>query len=430
MTIHTIQEGDTIKSIAETYDVPVSRIEKDNDLAPHAILSVGHALMITYPLETYIVKAGDTLDSIAGAFGVTKLELLRNNPQFSDISSLTEGEEVIIRYENKENQIYVNGFINYSIDLKVLKKTLPYLTYLTIMNYMIQEGGGFMSIQEEPIIKMARQYGVAPLMFVSSFDIYGTENYETIHHLLNDPEAKELFILQISNTLKRKDYYGLYLGFQNILEEDLKLYAEFVEKITNTLNNDGFEVFVSLIPYTFGFTLENPNNNPYFSQIGQAANYVTLMTYQWLSQTIPEFADTGAYFLDAYVRYAVTQIPPDKIYLGLGRIAYDWYFPYTQDNELGHFISDFGAVNLANQYNTTIYLEENSQLPYYYYTDWAGLEHFIWYKDARTVDAIIDIIYKYGLRGVAVWNVMYYFSPTFIVLNTQYDIVHILNNTI
>lgn len=429
MIIHEVQKGDTANSIATKYKIPVSRLQRDNDLTPNANLNIGQALMITYPIKTYVVQSGDTLKSIATAFGVTELELLRNNPQLSDTNALTDGMELVIRYNNKEKQIYVNGFTNAFIDLQVLKKTLPYLTYITILNYMIQKDGGLIAIRDEPIIKLARAYGVAPIMFLSAFDVYGTENYETTHILLNSQEFQDILIQNTLNILEQKDYYGLYLGFQQILNDDLNLYADFVKNITDSLNSQGYEVFVSLTPSTFNFTPDNPNTESYFYQIGQAANYVTLMTYQWISSTIPQFAETGAYFLDAYVRYTVTQIPPDKIYLGLGRIAYDWPYPYFEEKASGNFMSDYGALNLANQYNVPINLENNTKAPYYYYTDWAGLEHFVWYKDARTVDAIINLIFQYGLKGLAIWNVMYYFSPTFIVLNTQYDIVSVLNNT-
>ena len=105
MTIHVIQNGDTIKSIAEKYNVPVKRLEIDNDLAPYANLSIGHALMITHPLETYIAKEGDTLDSIAEAFDVTKAQSrvpLGNGMYGYDFSyELIDGRYVLQAYIDK-----------------------------------------------------------------------------------------------------------------------------------------------------------------------------------------------------------------------------------------------------------------------------------------------------------------------------------------
>lgn len=429
MIIHTVQKGDTVNSIAEQYNIPVSRLEKDNDLAPYSNLSIGQALMITYPAETYIVKEGDTLESIAAANGITRIDLLRNNPQLSGESSLTAGTELIIRFNNKEKQIYVNGFANSFININILRRTLPFLTYITILNYKIQEDGSLIDIPDEDIIRVSREYGVAPIMFISAFDIYGTENEETIHNLLNNSEARLNLIQNTLNILNSKNYYGLYLGFEHIAQEDLQLYSDFVKNITDSLNLEGYEVFVSLIPSTFNYSPGSPGNEPYFAEIGQAANYVTLLIYQWMKSTISQYENTGVYYLNEYISYAVTQIPPEKIFLGLGRIAYDWAYPYSEEKASGDFISDYGALNLANQYNATIYLDTPSQAPYYYYTDLAGLEHFVWYKDARTVDAIVSLIFKYGLKGIAIWNVMYYFSPTFIVINSQYDIVSVLNST-
>jgi len=125
MIIHTVQPGDTINSIAELYNIPEIRLQQDNDLPPGAILNVGRALMIINPEQTYVVQSGDTLASIANSFGVTILQLIRNNPQLSVRESFTLilGEELIISYNNKEKKIKVNGFANSFINSQVLKRT-------------------------------------------------------------------------------------------------------------------------------------------------------------------------------------------------------------------------------------------------------------------------------------------------------------------
>jgi spore germination protein len=428
MTIHTVVSGETVESIAAIYSIPVSRLEKDNDLAPNSVINIGQALMITFPTQTSIVKQGDTLESIAKAFNITVIELLRNNPALTVETPLTPGDELVIGYNNKEKKIYVNGFANSFINESVLKKTLPFLTYITILNYLVKPDGSLEDIQDENVIQISKAYGVAPIMFLSTFDVYGNEDIDTIHNLLVNKNMQSDLIQNTLNMLRSKGYYGIFVGFQNVLKNDLPLYSDFIKSLSDTMKQNGYIVFVALIPSTFGFTPEIAGTDPSFSAIGQAADYVVLMTYQWRSSTISEFAETGVFFLEEYIKYAAPQIPLEKAFLGLDRIAYDWAYPYSAVEASGNFISDSGAVNLANQYNSTIFLDEPTQAPYYYYTDLAGLQHFVWYKDARTGDAIINLIFQYGLKGVAIWNVMYYYSAAFIVINTQYDIVTVIKS--
>jgi len=79
------------------------------------------------------------------------------------------------------------------------------------------------------------------------------------------------------------------------------------------------------------------------------------------------------------------------------------------------------AISLANQLGVQIQFDEPTQTPFFYYND-VGIDHFVWFKDARSADAIVGLVTEYGLKGVAVWNIMYYYIPTWLVINSQYDI--------
>ena len=84
MTIHVVQQGDTINSIADFYRVPVNRIIIDNELKNPERLVLGESIVITFPETTYIVQDGDTLLEIANKSGISVIQLLRNNPFLSD----------------------------------------------------------------------------------------------------------------------------------------------------------------------------------------------------------------------------------------------------------------------------------------------------------------------------------------------------------
>jgi spore germination protein len=432
MTIHTVERGDTIYSIAERYIIPYERLQKDNILSPNDSLNIGRALIITYPEQTHIVQDGDTLASIASTYGVGLIQLLRNNPELSDRVnySLIIGEELIISYNNEGKKLKVNGFANVFISIDVLRKTLPFLTYITILNYRVTPTGDLIDINDTNVIQISKEYGVAPLMFISALDEQGRGSYGTTRSILINPEYTTALINNVRIILREKDYYGLFIGFQNILLEDMPLYIDFVANITDQLNREGYEVFVSLVPSTFGFSLDIPYDFTYYSDIGQATNNVTLITYQWTSSFIPQFAQTTASYLKAYLDFVVTQIPPEKIFLGLTRIAYDWELPYVEGETLGRFLTNALAINLASQVEATIQYDEVHQTPYFNYFSLGGVEHFVWFKDARTIDAITNLVYDYGLKGIAVWNIMYYYPETWLVLNSQYDIETILENTL
>lgn len=103
------------------------------------------------------------------------------------------------------------------------------------------------------------------------------------------------------------------------------------------------------------------------------------------------------------------QIPPEKIFLGLTRIAYDWELPYVEGETSGSALTNLDAINLANQTGSVINYDETTKTPYFYYNT-SGVEHFVWYKDARTIDALLELVVSKGLKGLSIWNLMYYLA--------------------
>ena len=67
MTIHVVQAGETVGSIAESYGVDPARLAADNAVPPSGALAVGQTLVVRFPRQVHAVRAGETLASIAEA---------------------------------------------------------------------------------------------------------------------------------------------------------------------------------------------------------------------------------------------------------------------------------------------------------------------------------------------------------------------------
>lgn len=422
--LHMVQAGDTISSIAEQYQIPVNRLMEDNDLTPRDKLNIGQIIIIIYPKLTYTVKPGDTLYDIAQANGVSIMELLRNNPSLSNRDYLEVGEELIISYDNKEKKIEINGMAFSFINEQILKKTLPFLTYITVMGYQVDEQGNLLDIDDTLIIQMAIDYGVVPLMLVYSLDESRNGTPEVSHVLLNNPELQDVFMNNIINTLRTKGYYGAICGFQYILEEDLPKYTAFIKYASMRLQEAGFLCGSVLLPSTFGYVEGQPISHSYFAEIGQVNDGVILLTYQWATGYVPELNQTAYSYLKEYLDAVVAQIPPEKIYLGISRIAYEWELPYVENESVATSLTTPRALALASQYNSEILFDELTQFSYFFY-NFADVDHVVWFRDARYANAMLRLVDEYGIGGISVWNIMIYYT-IWVLINSQYDIQKLL----
>ena len=89
---YIVKKGDTLYSIALKNNLTVSELKKLNNLV-NDTLSIGQKLKITKPIvlnETYIVKQGDSLYSIAKKFNTTVNELKRLNNLDSNLLNINQ----------------------------------------------------------------------------------------------------------------------------------------------------------------------------------------------------------------------------------------------------------------------------------------------------------------------------------------------------
>lgn len=120
--------------------------------------------------------------------------------------------------------------------------------------------------------------------------------------------------------------------------------------------------------------------------------------------------------------YAVTEIPPEKIFMGIPNYGYNWALPYVRGESRATSISNVNAVLLALQYGAEIKYDETAQAPYFTYFDQLGTEHIVWFEDARSIQAKLNLIKEYGFYGAGYWNIMNFFPQNWIVLENNFTV--------
>ena len=147
-----------------------------------------------------------------------------------------------------------------------------------------------------------------------------------------------------------------------------------------------------------------------------------LHSYEWGYTYGPPMAVAPLPNVRAVLDYAVTEIPPHKIFLGVPNYGYDWPLPFVQGVTRAQSISNQRAIQLAIQYDIAIQYDETAQSPFFHYTDDAGTVHEVWFEDARSLSAKLRLIAEYGFLGGGVWNLMRPFSQLWLAADALYDI--------
>ena len=423
MTIHVVSAGETVAGIAESYGVDPARLAADNAVPPSGALAVGQTLVVRFPRTVHAVQPGETLFSIARDNSLTVRQLWRNNWFLGGTADLRPGDALVLSFfDEKLGAAATNGYAYPFIQDALLRRQLPYLTYLTPFTYGITASGGLLPLEDDALLAAARQAGTRPVMHLSTLTESGQFSTDRAVLVLTDPQVQDQLVSDVLQAVRTRGFAGVDVDFEYLPGAQAADYAAFLSRLQRLLHAQGAFLWAALAPKTSadqpGLLYEGHD----YAAIGAATDGVLVMAYEWGYTYGPPMAVAPLPNVRAVLDYAVTEIPPEKIFLGVPNYGYDWPLPFVQGTTRAQSISNQYAIELAIRYDIAIQYDEAAQSPFFHYTDDSGTVHEVWFEDARSMAAKLELIAEYGLQGAGFWNLMRPFSQTWLTLDSLYDI--------
>lgn len=336
MDIHVVRAGETVSSVAARYGVPAGILAGVNGIAPDAPLAVGQTLVVRHPRELHTVASGESVYSIALRYGLSVRTLYQNNPALGGRSALYPGQTLVIAYDDTPTRtLAVNAYSYPFIRGGLLDAALPYLTYLTPFTYGINADGTLLPLADEWLLAAAGQYRTAALMHLSTLTEEGRFDNARSTLILEDADAQDALVQSILETVQARHYFGLDVDFEYVLPEQREAYAAFITRLREALNPLGCPVVVALAPKTSAAQRGLLYEAHDYALLGAAANAVFLMTYEWGYTYGPPMAVAPLGQVRAVLDYALTAVAPEKIFMGIPLYGYDWPLPFVSGKTPG-----------------------------------------------------------------------------------------------
>lgn len=387
-------------------------------------------------MEIYVVKYGDSIDSIAASLGVDVKTLIYDN-QLIYPYELAVGQALFINRNtrNVSRTVSAGGYAYPFISPWVLEQTLPFLSELYVFSYGFTAQGELIPPaygEDDWMIAEALRFGTQPILTLTPFDESGNFNNQLIHSVVNNPDYTAELIQNLLQIMYEKGYQGVDIDFEYILAEDRDAFTDFVWQVAETMRANGFHTSVALAPKTsteqVGLLYEGKD----YRALGEAADHVLLMTYEWGYTYGPPMAVAPIHQVRRVVEYAMTQIPEQKIDLGIPNYGYDWPLPYMRGITKARTIGNIEAVRIAVANGAVIHFDDLSQSPFFHYINVEGsniggtsteTEHEVWFEDVRSLQAKFDLIQEYNLRGCGYWQIMQWFRANWLLLAERFYIL-------
>jgi spore germination protein YaaH len=134
-----------------------------------------------------------------------------------------------------------------------------------------------------------------------------------------------------------------------------------------------------------------------YAAIGDAADEVRLMAYDYHWAASPPGPVAPITWVQQVLDYAKTQIPAEKIVLGIPVAGYDWV------GDKGEPVSWLQCFGRTRAYHATLEYDRLTQSPSFRYTDEQGRAHEVWFENAESTNAKLQVAKAAGIRGVYLW---------------------------
>ncbi len=369
----------------------------------------------------HVVQKGDSLYTIGRRYGVTIEQLLAaNGPTVQP--TLIVGQAIVVPTPSeKMGEILVNGYAYPFIEKNTLYSSLPYLSMITPVSYGITAQGGLVELDDGDLVTIAENNNTLPVLMVTTLTESGSFSSANAAAVLSDVESRRTLAENIITKLQSRGYFGVDVDFEYIPPELKDEYTGFIQLLHSLAEPLGYKVLVSLAPKTSdaqrGLLYEAHD----YAALGAAADYALVMTYEWGYTYGPPMAVAPLDKVRQVMEYAASVIPPEKLLMGIPNYAYDWTLPYVRGSA-ADALTNNEAVELARQVGAEIEYDNTAQTPFFNYYDGAGRQHIVWFEDARSVAAKLQLVRDLNIAGVSIWTVMSFYKPMMSVIDGMFDI--------
>ncbi|NDI35562.1 glycosyl hydrolase family 18 protein [Chengkuizengella sediminis] len=291
-----------------------------------------------------------------------------------------------------------------STSLQALKTYHNYMNSISTATFGITNLGEIEGDYPTVALDFSKNNNIKTYAAIGNHDEDGFFSRDLANEVLNKSELRLKTINNIEALVKDYNFSGVNLDFENMYYYDRAIYTQFVDELSKRLQPQGYEVIVSVTAKTYD-DLDAAWSGAFdYAALGEIVDYVQLMSYDQHGTWGVPGPVSGYDWLQNVFNYADSQIPSEKIIIGIPGYAIDWDLSGTSDNKA---ISQKEVTRRFSEGGITVKRDSNSRTPYYEYKDNVGNQHVVWYDDDISISEKVDLVNDYNFAGVSVWEIDY-----------------------
>lgn len=287
-------------------------------------------------------------------------------------------------------------------NVEVFDEIMPFWYDMNVKGEVVsvqgKEAGG---VSDEEIVDFCRKNGIKVLPLISN-----EFNPFIVHKVVSDEKLRKKHIENIKRVVIENNYDGIEIDYESMLGRDRDNFSLFIEELASELHKEKKILAIAVHPKTScPGTWDGPISQDW-GRIGKSVDEVRIMCYDchWHSSEAGAVAELP--WVDEIIAFAVTKMPKEKVVLGVPNYGYDWIETWA------NCVQYEDVVALVKQHKAEIKWDERAKAPYVEYEE-NGIIRQVWFEDEKSTILKLDIVKKYGIKGIAVWVITGKENPEF-----------------
>ena len=204
--IITVNSGDTLFSISESFKVPVEKIKADNGIYENSLV-VGQSLIIDIPKTSFYTDSRTTAENVSYESGITEKTLFRNNYSLMGENEIEKNTYIVTEYESNPLSRKITGGYAYDfISTERLRSVINYLSYIMPFTYGFNEDGSLIPPDDIYILEQAYKADINALLHISTLTDEGYFDSSLPSVIFNNPDSQNSLTDNLISEVINKGY--------------------------------------------------------------------------------------------------------------------------------------------------------------------------------------------------------------------------------
>lgn len=430
---YTVQSGDSLYQIARRFGTQVESIMQLNRLQSTS-LSIGQELIIPQYTEAVVnvgranIRSGpgtnfSVIQTVTSSARLPVIEINRNwirvslhNGNAGWISrnlvniNTYDGSKPILSlvgfYTLQESPTLPSSYRSF-VDNTAQISALPLFMYRFDQDNpsSIEKFGQFSDSEVETLVAIAHRNNVMimPVVHNLLYSEGGQEaSKDVIKAMLATPQSRSTAIANIIALIDRFGFDGVNIDIEDVYMDDSERLSSFYIELGQAMNERGYFLSASVPARIRDYPPFNPFSDPFdYGTIGAVVDQFIVMLYNehgWPGSGPGPVVSSG--WMNRVTGYTITKMPAEKVVAAISVFGFDFNLTTGQNT----YVTYEMAAELAERYNQSITFDQDTLTPMFSYTDEQGNAHEVWFENAQSLIAKLNLAWQQGISGVAFWR--------------------------